>query len=67
MGMRVASAKDGIEGLAKLTDSTVWDEDDPPFLFALVDMAMPGMDGCEMARRAGAHRMRASRPPSCCA
>ena len=56
MGLRVASAKDGAEGLSKLTDPSVWAEsgDEPPFLFALVDMIMPVMDGCEMARRASA-------------
>ena len=51
MGMRVASAKDGFDGLSKLTDPAAWADDDPPYLFALVDMGMPGMDGCEMARR----------------
>ena len=49
-------AKNGREGLDKLTDPTGWADGVPPFLFALVDMAMPEMDGCEMTRRASASR-----------
>ena len=61
VGMRVTTAKDGLEGLEKLTDPTAWVEgQEPPFLFALVDMSMPGMDGCEMVRRASAPPERCS-------
>ena len=52
---QVTTAKDGVEGLAALTDEAAWAAG-PPFWLALIDLHMPNLDGCEMARRYRAWR-----------
>ena len=47
-GMRAEAATDGASALGLLISAAAADD---PFMAALVDMAMPGMDGLEMARR----------------